>query len=203
MLQPGLAADCLSQSDAPAAGDEDQLFALAKADPEFFGELYDRYYSRILNYVYRRTFDIAASEEITSNIFFHALRALPSYQHCGKFGAWLYRIAGNEILLHCRVRRRGNQADWRKDYARIRFTVNAQSSPSDVEEQTRQFAMVHGALLQLPERYQTVLSLRYFEGMSLEEIADVLEKKVGTVKSLVHRGLKRLQRKLEDKGATS
>ena len=205
MLQPGLATVCLGQCDAPAPTnpDEDRMVALAKSDPQFFGELYDRYYSRILNYVYRRTFDVAASEEIVSNTFFHALRGLPGYQHRGKFGAWLYRIAGNEIRLYWRAHRRGNRPDWRKDYARIRFAAHAESSPSNVEEQARQFAMVHDALRQLPERYQTVLTLRYFEGMSLEEIADVLEKKVGTVKSLVHRGLKQLRRKLENKGATS
>jgi len=50
--------------------------------------------------------------------------------------------------------------------------------------------------------YQTVLALRYFEDMSCDEVADVLEKKIGTVKSLIHRGLERLKRQFDRSGAT-
>ena len=66
----------------------------------------------------------------------------------------------------------------------------------------RQFAQLHDALSQLSERYQTVLTLRYFEGMSYDEVADVLGKRIGTVKSLIHRGLERLRRQFEGNGAT-
>ena len=60
MLEPELAADSSRERAAaqPSCPDEDQLVALAKARPEFFGDLYDRYYSRILNYIYRRTLDV-------------------------------------------------------------------------------------------------------------------------------------------------
>ena len=205
MLEPGLV-DSRSESKVVEAScsDEDQLVALAKTHPRFFGDLYDRYYGRILNYIYRRTLDVATAEEIASNTFFKALRALPDYDHRGKFGAWLYRIAGNEIRLNWRAKRRwpdGN-ANWREDYARVRFAANQATTTESIEQQARQFAGLHDALRRLPERYQTVLALRYFEGMSYDEVADVLEKKLGTVKSLIHRGLARLRRQLEGKSAT-
>ncbi len=68
-----------------------------------FGGLYELYYSKILSYVYRRTMNAALAEELTSNTFFKALRALPEYEHRGHFSAWLYRIATNEIKAHRRT----------------------------------------------------------------------------------------------------
>ena len=55
--------------------DEAELVERAKTHPEAFGELYDRYYTVVLNYVFRRTLDVALAEELTSNTFFNALRA--------------------------------------------------------------------------------------------------------------------------------
>ena len=206
MLKPGMVAESFHRSDAPDAArrSDDELVVLAVRKPELFGELYDRYYGRILNYAYRRVFDVVLAEEITSSTFFKALRGLRGYDLRGKFGAWLYRIAGNEIRLHWRARRRrlANQGEWRKEYGRVRFAAGADESAEQIEEQARAFARVHAALRELPERYQTALALRYFEGMSYEEVAEVMERKVGSVKSLVHRGLKRLGRKLDRRSAT-
>jgi hypothetical protein len=65
--------------------DEAELVERAKTQPEAFGHLYDRYYSVVLNYVFRRTLDVALAEELTSNTFFNALRALGGYENRGKF----------------------------------------------------------------------------------------------------------------------
>ena len=195
--------------DAPAipvgrCADEAELVERAKREPEAFGQLYDRYYSTILNYVYRRTLDVTLAEELTSNTFFNALRALPDYENRGKFGAWLYRIAGNEIKLNWRARRNRREGDcrWREELGRMRFASHQVNTAEEIEEQARQFAQLHDALSRLPERYQTILALRYFEAMSCEEVAEVLGKKIGTVKSLIHRGLQRLKRQFEGNGAT-
>ena len=61
----------------------------------------------------------------------------------------------------------------------------------------RAFAHLHAAVDRLPEKYQVAISLRYFEAMSSPEIAEVLGKSLGTVKSLIHRGLKLLQRQYQ------
>ena len=83
-----------------SASDEAELVERARTQPEAFGHLYDRYYGVVLNYVFRRTLDVALAEELTSNTFFNALRALGVYENRGKFLAWLYRIAGNEVRLN-------------------------------------------------------------------------------------------------------
>jgi RNA polymerase sigma-70 factor, ECF subfamily len=206
MTEPEAEPDSAENAAAAEAADtaERELVERARAQPPAFGQLYDLYYGRILNYVYRRTLDVAAAEEITSNTFFNALRALPKYDNRGRFAAWLYRIATNEIRLHHRSGRNrpeGN-SQWREEFGRVRFSSPWAVDPleEDVEEKMRQFARLHDALSRLPERYQTVLALRYFEALSLAETAAVLGKRLGTVKSLIHRGLERLKRQLEAGG---
>ncbi len=184
--------------------DEAELVERAKTQPEAFGHLYDRYYSIVLNYVFRRTLDVALAEELTSNTFFNALRALGGYENRGKFLAWLYRIAGNEIRLNWRARRKQHEGEalWRAELGRVRFATDPATGTEEVEEQARQFARLHEALGRLPERYQTILALRYFESLSCEEIAEVVGTKVGTVKSLIHRGLEQLRRQFQGDRAT-
>jgi len=186
--------------------DDPELVERAKTQPEAFGHLYDRYYSVVLNYVFRRTLDVALAEELTSNTFFNALRALGGYENRGKFLAWLYRIAGNEIRLNWRARRKQHEGEarWRAELGRGRFATDPviATETEEVEEQERQFARLHEALGRLPERYQTILALRYFESLSCEEVAEVVGTKVGTVKSLIHRGLEQLRRQYERDRAT-
>jgi RNA polymerase sigma-70 factor (ECF subfamily) len=186
--------------DDPAAHlenvDEAELVERAKSVPQAFGQLYELYYAKILRYLYRRTLDAAVAEELTSNTFFKALRALPQYDHRGHFAAWLYRIASNEIKAHRRTassRREGSQ-QWREELGRVYFASQGPDGDEDVEGKMRAFAQLHEALGRLPDRYQVVISLRYFEAMPYAEIAEVLGKRLGTVKSLIHRGLERLKR---------
>ncbi len=189
-----------------SGSDEAELVERARTQPEAFGHLYDRYYGVALNYVFRRTLDAALAEELTSNTFFNALRALRSYENRGKFLAWLYRIAGNEIRLNWRARRKQHEGEarWRAELGRVRFAPDRviATETEEAEEQARQFARLHEAIVRLPERYQTILALRYFESLSCEEVAEVAGTKVGTVKSLIHRGLKQLRRQYERDTAT-
>jgi len=180
----------------PEIAEEAELVERAQALPRAFGDLYDLYYGKILGYVYRRTLDAAVAEELTSNTFFKALRALPEYAHRGHFGAWLYRIATNEIKVHRRTTssRRESGLKWREELGRVHFACPGPGGEEDAEEKMRTFAQLHEALRRLPEAYQVVISLRYFEAMPYAEIAEVLGKRLGTVKSLIHRGLERLKR---------
>jgi len=191
---------------SPDGRTEANLVERAKSDPEAFGELYETNYSRILNYIYRRTLDVAVAEELTSNTFFKAFRALPKYRRHAPFAAWLYRIATNEVRMHWRSERkrraREQQPVGERDLERIYFTLPELEAKQEREERMRAYCRLRQCLRRLPERYQTVLMLRYFEALSYDDIAQVVGKRVGTVKSLLHRGLKRLRRLLEENDAT-
>jgi len=179
----------------------------AKNDPAAFGELYEAHYQSILNYLYRRTLSVAVAEELTSNTFFKALRGLPEFQPRPRirFRSWLYRIATNEARMYWRShkgRRETLLPSDENELSRITFVWPQIESPEIVREKQRQYAMVHQALGRLPEPYQAALTLRYFEGLGHEQIGEILGKRLGTVKSLVHRGLAKLAKVMTGLGAT-
>ena len=87
--------------------DDALLVQCAQEDPREFVALYDRYVGRLYAYARRETGDTALAQDIVSATFEKALRKLPSFQWRGAgFGAWLFKIARNEILMHYRKRRR-------------------------------------------------------------------------------------------------
>ena len=178
---------------------EADLVEKAQNCSEAFGPLYELYYDKILGYIYRRTLDAEAAEELTSSTFFNALRALPQYDHRGHFSAWLYRIATNEINAHRRTtsNRRESSHRWQAELDRVWFVSPSNGAVEDVKEKMQAFARLHAAVDRLPEKYRVAISLRYFEAMPYAEIAEVLGKRLGTVKSLIHRGLNRLKRQYE------
>jgi RNA polymerase sigma-70 factor (ECF subfamily) len=187
----------------PQDRDLDTLIEQARRDPSAFGLLYDRYYSRILNYAYRSTLDVGLAEEVTSTTFFNALRGLGGYRDRGTFEAWLYRIAANEVKMHWRRRRGGpQQRQWLEDLARIRFGPDPMDAREAAEDRLARFARVHQVLLGLPEKYRSPLALRYFQDLPYEQVAQALGKKLGTVKSLIHRGLALMRQRLAKDNAT-
>ena len=147
-------------------------------EPEAFAVIYERFYPMILNYTFRRTLCISAAEELTSNTFFKALRGLPRYRAGDQpIRAWLYAIATNELRMHWRWRRRHPVVRLGDlDVARHRVLFE-QGGLEQLEQQAQweqrmtAFARLHQALATLPQRHQTIIALRYFEQMPLEQIA--------------------------------
>jgi RNA polymerase sigma-70 factor (ECF subfamily) len=174
--------------------DEAVLVVRAQADPTVFGILYETHYTPILSFLYRRTLRISTAEELTSNTFFKALRGLGDFTpRAGvRFRAWLYRIAVNELRMHWRSLRVHRTSSLRVDEAdmpRVAFVWPEMESPEVAAQNRRRFEAIHTAIAGIDEPYQTALTLRHFEKLSHEEIATVLDKSVGAVKTLIHRGL--------------
>ncbi len=201
-LTAGAAMPIANGTDAQRA--EARLVERAKSDPEAFGRLYEAHYGAILSYLYRRTLDAATAEDLASGTFFKALRALPRYKPRASFRAWLYRIATNELRMHWRrLGTRGRHVEWNDaDLPRLRFGPSPLPDPAEAAQKAREYVRLHRALDALPERYRTALVLRYIEDLSVAEVAEALGKRLGTVKSLIHRGLRRLRTVLADDDAT-
>ncbi len=185
---------------------EGELIERSKIDPEAFAKLYEKNYDRILNYIYRLTLNITVTEELTSNTFFKALCALSKFRPRTPIEAWLYRIASNEVKTYWRLNRRRRQIG-RVLFAenvlgQIYFNSSEPETKAELREKMKRYAILHGAINSLPDRYQRVLVLRYFEELKVEQIAKVLGKRIGTVKSLIHRGLARLRKMIQKESAT-
>lgn len=190
----------------PSALGEKELVEKAKRDPQAFGDLYELHYSAILNYFFRRTLNTPLAEELTSETFLKGLLGLRGFRNGVPLRAWLYRIAANELKMHWRKEKnRAKRGDhWVQSMQDVRMSYD-QSSPGAEEElraRLGQHARLLEALNTLAPRYREALLLRYFEGLKYEEIALILDKRPGTVKSLVHRGLAGLKRAYDASHAT-
>lgn len=177
------------------------LVEQAKRDPLAFGRLFDTHYDRILNYVLHRTADVHVAEELTSNVFFHAMRNMETFRWKGvPFSAWLYRIAANEVNGHHRRRAR-TPIDAVGD---VSGHPNAGLDAADSEiidaqravAEHRLFLELHGSIYGLDSKYQEALVLHYFEGKSVAEIGQIMERPEATVKTLLHRARRQLRTRL-------
>lgn len=183
---------------------EQNLVLRSKTDVQAFAELYEEYYPLILNYVIRRTGDINLSKDIVSNTFLKAMENIQGFQWRNvPFSAWLYRIANNEINQMYRDAKKqaisldGLQESYGFEIESCELIEEILNAQIELEERHQQFLFYQKKILELPIKYQEVISLRYFEDKSMKEIAEVLNKSEGTIKSLIHRGLKKL-RNLDD-----
>jgi len=170
--------------------DERVLIERAKRDPKAFAALYRQHYRGIAGYVYRRTGDVHATEDLVSEVFLTALRHLPRYRCRGiSIRFWLFRIATNGVNRWCR------QHHWRSPGGFSEELSVQQPAPSDNGDSLRAQHM-QLALLKLAPKHQAVVALHYLEGLSVEQTAAVIGCRVGTVKSRLSRARESLRRQL-------
>lgn len=172
--------------------DEARLLEQALAlDPDALGQLYDHYAPGIYRYLYRRVGDARLAEDLTSQCFLNMLEAL---QRGGgwqsSFSGWLYRIAHNLSVDY--FRRHGNNPQVELDER----LLSAADSPDHLTERTLRMEHVRAALHALTDEQVQVILLRFGEGLSNKEVADMMGKTEGAIKALQHRGLRALRRLL-------
>src|SRR5580700_10115601 len=144
---------------------EDQLVERAKQDADAFGELYDHYFGQIYRFVFSRLRDQEAAEDVTSEVFFKALRAIGRYKPSGHpFSAWLYQISVNAVA----------------DPAR---------PVDDRVVDSAEAARVWAAIDDLPPQQRAAMTLKLGEDLKLAQIGEILGKSEGAVKLLIHRGM--------------
>ena len=156
-----------------------------KGETAAFGLLYDRHVAAIYRYVYYRVRDDAEAEDLTSDVFMRALKAMPRYEPRQAFLAWLYRIARNAVIDRAR---RGNRQVSFED-ALEHPNADQILDPDDQLLATSDNATLRGALAQLTPLQQEVIVLRFLEGYSTHEIASIVGKREGTVRGIQFRAI--------------
>lgn len=163
---------------------ERRLIEAAQQDPRRFAALYEIHFERVYAYVWRRVGHREAAEDITSEVFHHALANLPRFEWRGApFGAWLMRIASNAIADRWRRGSR-EQTD-----ALANDPASAEPSPEEIEIRAQLFRLVR----ELPVEQRKVVQMRFAEEKSIREIAQVLGRTEGAVKQLQFRGIQTLR----------
>jgi RNA polymerase sigma-70 factor (ECF subfamily) len=177
---------------------EEELVKRAQHDRQAFGELYEIYYQRIFNFALKRTANVQLSLDITSATFLKALNQIKKYRWRDvPFGAWLYRIASNEINDY--YRKQNGRITSIDEISELADTTDYADEINHAEEELSQheeFLQLHEKIAELPEMYQEVITLKFFEKKKIREMVKILGKKEGTIKSLLHRGLEKLKDKM-------
>jgi RNA polymerase sigma-70 factor (ECF subfamily) len=173
--------------------DSGVVAAFLDGEKRAFGELVERYQTRLLNFVYRTTGDRERAEDLVQETFIRVYRHLHRFDQSKKFSTWVYTIASNLAKNELRNRSRNPlvlfqtiKKNWDADARPLEWEDNTYR-PDDLFRKRHLKSMVENTVDQLPEHHRTVFILREMEGKTYEEIADITGANLGTVKSRLNR----------------
>lgn len=184
------------QRDSPI--DEGILVDLIKraqttGDPQAFDGLYLYYADRVFRYLLARVSDVELAEEMTAQIFLQLIEKIGLYRIAPKdnatiFSAWLYRLSHNKMIDILRKLRRNSHVG-----IEIAERAIEHYSVIDAVEDRIDFEQLLSTMQMLNEQQRQVIVLRFLEGYSIAETAEILQKSEGAVKALQHRSLENLR----------
>jgi RNA polymerase sigma-70 factor (ECF subfamily) len=159
-----------------------------RGDPDAFRLLYEKYRDKVFASAYRIVGEHHAATDLAQEIFVKIHGELRNFKFESKFSTWLFRVAVNHAI---------NKAAEVARHARIheRIGREGRGDPGGTREGRPIDEQVHRALQKLSPKLRAIIGLRYLDGLSYEEIAEVLEISIGTVKSrlfLAHETLRPL-----------
>jgi len=167
-----------------------------------FDWLVTYYHAGVYNLVYGILSDAADAADVTQEVFLRAFRGIHGFRRGSSLKTWLYRISVRQALNHRR---------WCWRHHRQQVSIDAdtegknpaldlkdlEATPLEQAEASEMQATVRRALAQVPDVFRSAVILRDLEGLSYEEVAEVLEVSVGTVKSRILRGRRILKEILD------
>lgn len=166
-------------------------------DERALGELYDRYEARIYSYIYRRTGNESLAEDLTAQVFLKMLEAIRSEKAWhSSFSGWLYRIAHNAVIDYYRQRDRQQQVSLEDTLT----TTASDHNPVVMAEVSLDAERLRIAISRLTEEQAEVITLRFLEGYSISEVAEMLDKTEGSIKALQYRAVTTLRQLLQHEG---
>ncbi len=187
----------LAQALPWSANEAELVTGLQAGSDAAFDWLVTHYHGKVYSVVYRMLGDAAEAADVTQEVFLKAFRAIRSFRRGSSLRTWLYRITIREAL---------NQRRWWRRHRRRQVSIDAadpespaleleaaDDDPFDRLAAREVQELVHEALVQVPEAFRSAVILRDLEGLSYEEVAEVLEVSVGTVKSRILRGRRALR----------
>lgn len=163
-----------------------------QGDPEAFREIYEEYHQRIFTYVYYRVSEQTTAEDLTSEVFVRVVKNIGSFKYVGRpLLAWLYTIAGNLVRDH---HRRAKRIQWMslEDQDLV-----SDSDPTKAVDISLDSDLLAEAIGHLTEDQAQILLMKFVDGKSNSEIADVVGKREGAVRALQHRALRSLRSIME------
>lgn len=180
--------------------DRDVVALACKGRETAFRELLSRYERPVFSLVVRMVRDATLAEDLAQEAFIKAFHALGSYDPRFKFSSWLFKIANNLTIDHLRKKQldtvsiHGSSSPGREEDSRPRIAVpDGGETPEDYTANRELGSQIENAIGRLRPEYRTAILLRHVEGRSYEEVAEIMEVPLGTVKTYIHRGRNELK----------
>jgi RNA polymerase sigma-70 factor (ECF subfamily) len=169
-----------------------------------FRELIGRYERPVFSLIYRLVRDRERAEDLSQDTFIKVLNALDRYDPAYKFSSWIFKIAHNTALDHLRKKEPETLSLDGSPHARTASEVEATTlnpasndeSPEDFTASRELGAEIEQAIGTLRAEYRTAILMCHVEGRPYEEIAQIMDVPLGTVKTYIHRGRNELKRQL-------
>lgn len=187
-----------TEVDADKAQAWELVHAAQSGDTGAFGELYDRYVDTVFRYVLFRLGDRELAEDVTSETFLRALRRIGSVSYQGRdVGAWFITIARNLVLDHVkssRYRREITTSDV-ADTGAAAFSAAERQVEKSPEHQVMAMATrdeLYRCIQELGDDQRECVVLRFLQGLSVAETAEIMNRNEGAIKALQHRAVRRL-----------
>lgn len=178
-------------------GEQEYIKRAQAGDAAYFGRLYDHYAPRIYRFIAVKVGTRQEAEDLMHEVFVSAWQKLPSFEAQGfPFGSWLYKIARNRVIDHYRVKKPQVSID--EEIIVHEEMFGATASTDELFDQGLDMDAVRRAMEELTEEQRTVIQLRFVEDLSPAEIAQVLEKREGTIRIIQHRAIQKLKKILDD-----
>lgn len=182
--------------------DDRELVAFAVDGRESaFREILTRYERPVFSLVYRMVRDRSLAEDLAQEAFIKAFKAIDRYDPKYKFSSWIFKIANNLTIDHLRKRKLDTisidgspHATDAEQRAQTRLVIEStDEDPLEYVQNRELGSQIERAIGLLRPEYKTAVLLRHVEGYAYEEIADIMEVPLGTVKTYLHRARKELK----------
>ncbi len=173
-----------------------------KGDQNAYSDIVNLYQHKLYQICYRMLGNKQEAEDIAQEAFVRAYINLHSYDQKRKFSTWLYRIATNLCIDRIRKKKPDYYLDAEvagTDGLDMYSQIAADEQlPEDVVEQMELQERIQYEISRLPDKYRSVIVLKYIEELSLQEISEILGMPLGTVKTRIHRGREALRKQLNN-----
>ena len=173
------------------ATDAELLAKCRNGDRAAWESVVRRHQKRIYNFAYRFNGRFDEAEDLTQEIFLKVYRTLHTYKlELGAFETWLMRVSRNCVIDHYRKSKteRSKTDTLEGEHEQVAEKQNRFTNPADVLDQRELSERVHAALVRLSDELREAVILRDLEGFAYEEIVDIINVPLGTVKSRINRG---------------
>lgn len=176
----------------PADRERQLIQDVQEGSHEAFRDLVELHMRRVYDIAYGFVNDHDDAEDVAQEVFVKVYHSVKNFRQDSGFSTWLYRIATNSSLDRLKQRKRSIARLVPMEEAQITGTTMNQSA-----ERSEDSVLIERALHELPTLQRAVVMLRHMDGFSTKQVSSILQCSEGTVKTHLHRGLKKMRKKLE------